>query len=326
MTEHENRINYSELASLASCERKWWYGYNSTYEESPDNKRGLYLGTLLHLFHDRWMNRELTAGELFLPQSWTDDINTGGKPGDVRTLTIEDFPDDVISDAHWLMDRWVKHYGMEPPSDWEIIATEEWLTADIGNGVELVGRHDGLFRVNGDLWLNEVKSYKSKGRLDSIQVEPQPATYVKLVEANYGETIVGIMYDGIYTYHWKPELPTQKALIESAIASGDDQWLLGATKKAQTEWARARLAEHPGIERPVEESFDRRWTDRTPLQITRDMAVYQSAVNHRDYLKALPLDSTLPNVGMACNMCGFKDRCWSYLAGSEEDEREIELA
>lgn len=317
------QINYSELSTLASCERKWWYGYNSDYVESEENKRGLHLGTLLHLFHDRWMKRELMEGALYLPEAWTDDINTGGKPGEPRTLTIAEFSEEVITDALWLMDRWVKHYGIEPPSDWDVLATEEWLTADIG-GVQLVGRHDGLIRVNGDLWLNEVKSYRSKGRLDSVQVEPQPSTYVKLVEANYGETITGIMYDGIYTYHWKPELPTQKALIDAERALWNEGALGGMNGKQRTEWAREAQQSHPGIERPVEESFDRRWTDRTPTQIARDMSVYHAAVTHRDLLKVVDVDSTIPNVGMACNMCGFKDRCWSHLAGS--DDIEIELA
>jgi hypothetical protein len=70
----------------------------------------------------------------------------------------------------------------------------------------LVGRTDGLLRIGGKLWLREVKSYGSKGRLNYAHVDPQLVVYTALAEAVYGEPIFGVLYDGIYTYQWKRDV------------------------------------------------------------------------------------------------------------------------
>jgi PD-(D/E)XK nuclease superfamily len=318
-------INYSEFATLARCETQWGYAYLLNQEE-PGEKAGMHRGTLLHVGADRWL-RGLGAT---LPEEWTDDINTGGKPGVERTLRLDSFDPLLVEQARWLLSRYEAHYGSVPPANWEIVSSEEWLTCEVtapGGTFRIVGRTDGLIRVfpnkakrgKGKLWLREVKSAANiKQRLLTVDVEPQPTIYYALVEANYGERPQGILFDGINTYQWKPERPTQSALIEEASKTA---LFLHEypTGKLQREWAKAQVEQHPGVERPAADSFQRAWPDRTPEQIDIGMQYLRSAIEHREQLRHGGLDVTLPNVGQSCNSCGFKPRCWARLLGEDED-------
>lgn len=195
-------INYSEFAALAACETKHYYGYVERKEETGP-RAGLHLGTLLHVGGDRWFSGKGAT----LPPTWTDDINTGGKPGESRTISLTDFDPELVMRATWLLGRYAEFYGEVPPTSWDVLSTEEWLTHTLPNGLTLVGRTDGIFRDHeGRLWFRELKSYGSKNRLDTINVEPQPTIYYELVRANYGEELFGILYDGIYTYQWKRDV------------------------------------------------------------------------------------------------------------------------
>lgn len=315
-------INYSEFSALAMCEWRWMFGYLLN-EQEEGARRGLHLGTLLHLGADRWM-RGLGAT---LPSTWTDDINTGGKPGEERTLSLTDFESELVARAIWLLGRYAECYGEQPPSSWNVISTEEWLTATLPDGTVVVGRTDGLFEDHlGRLWLREVKSYGSKGRLDTIGVEPQPTIYYKLVEAKYGRKPFGIMYDGIYTYQWKPERRTL-AEIEEEIKPRHE-----GTKADLRAAAKVIQANEPGKERPAHESFQREWIDRNQDQLDINDAILTAAVRRRDQLipRYMPenpewaLFEAMPNVGHSCNSCGFKRRCWDILTGDNDIEIEAE--
>jgi hypothetical protein len=265
-----------------------------------------------------------------LPAVWHDDINTGGKPGEERTLTLKDFDPEIVASALWLADRYEKTYGPKPPADWKVISTEEWLTAEY-HGVKIVGRTDGLFEDGeGRLWLREVKSYGRKGRLNTIGVEPQLTIYYMLVEQKYGRAPDGIMFDGVYTYRWKPTMPTQAALIEEREQR--DPTFATWRKSDQRDWAREQVAAHPGIERPAEESFTRAWPDRDEDQLRTGLRYLSAAIERRTRLDirndplyvALEitdesvLANTIPNVGSGCDWCGFKAQCWSRLGGDDE--------
>lgn len=188
MTDH---ISFSEFATLAQCETKWWYGYNERLEDKGD-KKAAYKGTLLHLGANRW----LAGLGATLPREWTDD-HSG------ENMLLSDFDLDVVSDAEWLLARYEVSYGSEPPSSWTVISTEETLSMTLPSGTLVTGRTDGLIEIDGELWLREVKSYGDVHRLDRIHVEPQPTIYYSLVEEKYGKRPFGILYDGIYTYRWK---------------------------------------------------------------------------------------------------------------------------
>lgn len=311
-------INYSEFAALGRCETAWGYGYAFRQEESGP-RTGLHKGTLLHVAGDRWL-RGLGAT---LPEEWTDDINTGGKPGEERTLRLADFDPDVVADVQWLSSRYEQHYGPKPPDDWEIVSAEEWLTCT-WRGITLVGRTDGIFRDGeGKLWLRELKSYGTKGIMSMTDILPQLTVYYILVEANYGP-LHGILMDGIYTYHWKPKQRTLTE-IEDELRAGPHTVL----SKADLRLAAKRVqATEPGIEREPAESFQREWADRTLDQLDIGVAYLEAAVARR-YTLLLSHDvlaATVPNVSSICKSCGFRPQCWSRLTGGAyEEEPEVEV-
>lgn len=317
-------INYSEFFTLAGCDERWVLAYLRLLEEDGE-RRGLHVGTLLHIGLDRW-NLGLGAT---LPREWTDDIAAGGKQGESYTRYLADFNPEHVALAQWLLARYEQHYGARPPSSWREVISEQWLSVDIGGGTTVTGRFDGLVYIEGDpdipdgWWLLERKSYKSKGRLDYVHVDPQLVIYRMLVKATKGIEIMGVLFDGIYTYQWQPEKPTQAALIEAEIASNPGFTSEYVTKREQTEWAREAVKVHPGVERPAEESFQRRYVDITDAMVERGQQYLAAAVLRRAQLRENP-ELALPNVGMACKMCGFKDDCWARLRGAEEYEIEID--
>lgn len=318
-------INFSEFWSLTGCEQRWAYGYLRSLEE-PGEKRGLHLGTLIHLGLDRW-NRGLGAT---LPSEWTDDINTGGKPGEERTLRLADFDPEVVATAVWLLTRYVEHYGDAPPSSWLMIDSERWLSTALDELKLLVGRTDGVLEIEGDdeipdgLWLLERKSYGSKGRLDYVHVDPQLVIYSMLVEAEYGRKLTGVVFDGIYTYRWQPVKPTQAAAMEERDAI-DPAWRVRLSKTEQRDWARSHIENTVWPDRPAAESFERRYVDISDEMREVGKNYLYAAIRRRQVLKNDPLQA-LPNIGQMCRSCGFRPQCWANLRGVEpEGDIEIEL-
>lgn len=311
------QINYSEFAALTRCEKqhRMLYIDGEADDHDPSIQSGLNLGTLLHLGGGRW---QMGLGAT-LPVQWTDDINTGGKPGEVRTLRLDDFAPETVDLAEWLLNRYTLHYGSQPPSDWKLLSAEEWLTRKFGTGRSqwlLVGRSDGAVEIDGDIWLLERKSYRSKGRLDYVGVDPQLGCYSLLFEKKYGLRPHGVIYDGIYTYPYVPKVPTQKQLIE-------ESGLIFGTKAAERDWAREAVARNPGIERPAEDSFERREVEISDAHLEAAKEYLASAVRRRRALIKRPGDA-LPNVGSHCSWCPVQEQCWDQLGAGYGDEIEFD--
>lgn len=316
-------INYSEFNTLTDCERRFVYQYLLA-EEEPGAKRGLHLGTLCHLWHSSW----LRGNGAVLLDTWTDDINTGGKPGEVRTLCLSDFDPVLVERALWLAARFTAVYGQQPPSSWTVISAEEWMTRQFDWGI-LVGRTDGFVEIDGNLWLIEVKSYGSKpGPLAYAQMSPQLGCYSLLAEEKYGQRPFGILYQGIYTYQWKPQVPTQQSLIDWRAA--DDPPFAALTKTAQRDWARECIADgryadnYP--QRAPEESFEQLEVELGDEHLNVAGGYLGAAIRRRTRIKQAkqPLYEALPSVGQHCRNCGFRPRCWFELGGIEEFEIEVD--
>jgi hypothetical protein len=310
----ETRINYSEFNTLTDCEQRWVYAFLDK-EEEQGARKGLRLGTLIHLWHGRWLMGQGAT----LPPSWTDDINTGGKPGEERTLCLTDFDPELVARAQWLAQRFEAHYGSRPPSSWNVISAEDWMSREFEWGT-LVGRTDGFVEIDGRLWLIEVKSYGSRpGPLAYAVVSPQLGCYSLLAETHFGQRPWGILYQGIYTYQWVPNKPTQKSVIEAWQAAGRTEPLKDLKLAAKV------FVENPAnwTERDPSESFEQLEVDFGDAQLRTAERYLNAAVNRRDVLTALPAEA-LPSVGQHCKGCGFKDRCWSELGGVEPFEIEID--
>lgn len=307
-------INFSEFSTLTQCERKHAYAY-VLGEEETGAKKGLHLGTLCHLWHSKWLARE----GAYIPDAWTDDINTGGKPGEVRTLRCSDFDPDLVARALWLKERFVEHYGEQPPSHWNVLSTEEWLRREFPWGT-LVGRSDGFVEIDGALYLLELKTYGARpGPLAYAQVSPQLGCYSLLAEEKYGVRPDAILMQGIYTRRWQPIKPTQKSKIEEWQAAGATESLKDLRSAAKV------FCENPynWTEREAAESFDQVEVELGDDHLRTAAAYLAASVKRRNLLVASPSEA-LPNVGRDCSWCGFKARCWNDLGGVEEFEIELD--
>lgn len=319
-------MHYSELATLAACERKWAYRYGLGSEEKGGD--GAHLGTLLHVGTAQWLNGRGTD----LPASWdAPSYSNDAKPGDVVTYRLSDFKPEIVDKARWLLGRYTAHYGSEPPSHWNVISTEQWLTAQTPWGT-LAGTADAIVEIGGELWLFERKSYASKGRLDWVQVDPQLGVYDLLVEANFGKPAFGILFDGIYTYAWKPKQRSLSAIKDELLADG----LHVLTGKRLTERAKEIQTSEPGTEREPWESFQREYVDLSDDHRKATSNYLSAAVQRRDNLLNSDfhpyagtyedgiLATAIPNIGRQCGYCDFKSRCWSELGGVDPVEVEAE--
>ena len=173
-------IHFSEFSTLAACERKWAYRYALGSKQEAGH--AAHLGTLLHVGTASWLNGRGAE----LPASWrAPEYSVGAEPGAMVVHRLSDFRAEVVEKARWLLARYEKHYGSGPPSHWNVISTEQWLTAQTPWGT-LAGTADAIIETEGELWVIEHKSYGSKGRLDWVQVDPQLGVYALLVEANFG--------------------------------------------------------------------------------------------------------------------------------------------
>lgn len=204
-------IRITELGTMATCERKWWYRYGDP-EASHDDESSIAMtkGTLVHaMWGDWWMNRGGVDATRVM-----DAI-----PEDRRELITEE----IMEDAVWLMGRYAQVYGPHL-DEWEMVENEVELKGVI-DGLDCEGRADGLIRhvESGRLFLAECKTMRDWRRLDILTVDPQITHYWTLARA-MGHDIDGVLYDAIRTYRWKrdehkhpPEETVRRLFIDRTI-------------------------------------------------------------------------------------------------------------
>lgn len=208
-------VSFSSLSKLTSCQRRWAFQYRDRAPEVPGP--AMLKGTLLHqLWYAHWSGKD-----------WHDELQVQGE------IFIAEHPEatylpDWIGDAAWLFDRYVTHYGdlatvTEANPDFEVVALEQEFKVKLpGKYGWLIGRLDGLWKIDGYLWLVEAKSMSDWETLDRYIYDPQCSLYVWAAR-EAGWPVEGVMVDAMRTYRW--------------------------------------VAKNEG-KHPVAESFDRRWVDR----------------------------------------------------------------
>lgn len=292
--------SHTELSTLAKCEMQWKLRYIDGLK--GDSSDAMRLGSLTHL----------GAAASNLGADWRLAIAEAiaEEDADPSLVDLEAFDADTPeSTALWLLERYRRHYGDQGVT---VVATELELTATIpGTDSVHMAIIDEVWEVLGDLWVVERKTYGRGARLHYVEVDPQLTLNLWVAREN-GIPAVGIVFDGIYTYRWSPEKPTQKALIEEAEAAGRS-W---PTKKAATEWAREQVAKHPGIERPDSDSFMRLWLDRNDEHIEAALADVAGSVERREQLRSG--SRPVRNIGTDCQWCSQRTACWEMLAFPQE--------
>jgi hypothetical protein len=301
MSKPDNWTSHTELSLLARCEMAWKLRYvDGIRGEASDAMR---LGTLVHI----------AAGAINRGGDWrralAEKIAEDG--ADANLVDVDSLDEiegaEVPAKAAWLAKRYEEHYA-EERSTIEVVHTELDLTADLPDtGQVHQAIIDEVWRdAAGDLWVVERKTYGRGDRITYVEVDPQLTNNLWVARAN-GIDAVGIVWDGIYTYRWKPEKPTQKALIE---AGGWPDEL--TTKAAIQAWAKAEVAKHPGIERPPSESFTRFWLDRTDEHLAAAQQDIGASVRRRAELRAG--EQPVRNIGSDCDWCSQRTVCWEMLA------------
>jgi hypothetical protein len=310
-------VSYTELSTLAKCEQMWAYRYRDKVAEPDERPVYFQKGTELHeLIHAWWIggDAQQRAEASFERRS---------------LAAFEEFDDRLITmfdDVKWIYDRYTMRYGaMRARGELRVVETELKVVNPIPHsGVAAVTYVDQLVWLKDKgLYAVERKSMADWQRLDTLDVDPQVGIVLWQLRQD-GWPVQGVLYDAIRTYRWKPEKPTQTALIEAEIESNPEFTSEYVTKREQTAWARLQLETHPGVERSIDDSFQWLTTDRTGANLAVLEDEMRTAVRRRAVLAAGELP--MRNIGTTCRTCSYKNECHADLIFPELLELRYENA
>lgn len=295
-----NLTSHTELSKLAQCEMSWHLRYNEGIKGEQSEQA--WLGTLVHL----------GAAAFWRGDDWRVELckAIAEEGADPALIDLTYFDEGPVASAYWLLQRYERHYADER-QDVEVVAQELDLRATIP-GTKQVHQAivDELWRVRGRLWLVERKTYGRDTQVRLAEFSPQLTNNLWVAKAN-GYDVHGIVFDGIYTYRWKPEKPTQAAMMEMLLA--DDPRYAGYTQKNLREIAKQEIERRPGVDRPDSESFTHLWLDRSEAHIEAAQAEIRAGIARRNALRrgAVPLR----NIGSLCERhCDQRSVCFERLA------------
>ena len=306
--------SHSELSRLANCEMSWWLRYVEGVQRpsGPAAQKGtiVHLGAAALWSGYDWRRTVLEyIVKCNNPEASDAELYNLANKADLNHIKLNG--EKHVSDALWLLDRYVKHY-----KDFQgtyVVESELDITADIPGtgGMQHRAIIDQLVMHKGHLWMLERKTYGRKDRLDYLTVDPQLTLNLWVARQN-GYDVVGIIFDGIYTYRWAPSKPTQRQLLEDAPAS-----VRALPKAAQTAWARDAVANHPGIERPTTASFSWLYEYRNDEHIEHALDAVRAGISRRTDLLT-GTGSPMRNIGQGCSWCDQRQECYSRLSFDQD--------
>lgn len=285
----DDRSSYSELSTLADCEKKWWFRYlmRDRRPQTVQQRRGSHL-------HD-------------LVAAW--------RQGDVepamQRLVDADLDPEQFEAISWVFDRYVRYYG--PQGRPRVVANELKVESTDGRfgDITIETWVDEIVQVhNGGLWAVERKSMKDWRRLSSLDVDPQVSITVWNLQRN-GWPIKGVLYDAIRTHVFAGTKPTQaflKGLMAKHEGEKQDAYL-DRIREAQ-EWQR--------IEEPLESSFRLEPQYRSEVHIAAALDEMAAGLARRRALAAG--DAPMRNIGNHCDWCDYKYECWTGLEFNQDIE------
>ena len=297
----QGRVSYTELDTLAQCEKK--YSYKYLLRQKSGQTPAMWKGSLVHDVVGPWWDSERDIHEILDEQLAAAGADT---PLDQA----------IVDDTRWLLDRYQRVYWEDRANkSLRVIGQElkfQQQLPKMAADVVLVGYVDQLvLDRRGGLWLVERKTMNDWQRLELLPADRQIDLYIWLARS-CGLPVQGVLFDAIRTYRWKAEKPTLREIEDELVAGlHGGNWAL-ATKGALRIEAKRLQELHPGVERPAEESVELRWVDRTDEQINETLDEVSSALSRRAQLAfgAKPVR----NIGRHCHQCPFKNECWDSLA------------
>jgi PD-(D/E)XK nuclease superfamily len=289
--------SFTELASLADCERKWAYKYRDR-EEGGDSD-GRYLGRIMHDLCASWW----IGGDA---QERAEETLLG-----MRDIEAES---GLYEKAAWLYDRYTRHYGKDrADGTLRVLATELRLQRPLpGSDVEVVTYIDQIVQLRGaGIWAVERKTMADWSRLETLEVDPQVSLVLWQLR-DEGWPVRGLLYDAIRTYQWKPTQPTQAEL--KAIHPKN----IGELGPDYTDRIKVIQA-NSQIDRPLEDSFQQHYLDRTTLHEAHALSDAGAGVVRRAMLGAglRPMRNVSTRT---CGQCDHKVRCWTELGFAQTFE------
>lgn len=327
-----NLSSHTELSTLTQCERRWWYNYVQKIrgEASPQMILGSTMGVCCDAF---WLGEDwrLALATLITVA----EAQAGGYEASPATdINLDLVEAEPYATAYWLMCRYERHYE-HMVGKVKVIAQELDCRATIpGTKFKHQAIIDEVWEIDGRNWMVERKTYGKTDKLAMVDVDPQLTNNLWVAREHTGLKFAGIIFDGIYTYHWKAEKPTQQQLIDEAIAlswssNGGPFWAEGShmgdgykiadlTKTAQRDWARAQLEVHPGLDRPDSESFEMIYLDRTEKHIKQAQVEIVGQLKRRAQLRRGVHPNR--NLGPFCTNCPARSQCFEDLAFPQDVE------
>lgn len=300
--------SHTELSRLAHCEMSWKLRYIDGIKSEPSD--AMRLGTLVH--HGV---AALNRGSDWRKTLAADIAEEGADPALVVLEALD--ADTPASTAVWLLERYSRYYE-DDRAGFCVTETELELTATLPDGQTHLAYVDEVWEDNnGDAWIVERKTFGRGDRIAWVEVDPQLTLNLWVARAN-NIPAVGIVFDGIYTYRWKPEKPTLAQIEEKLIRCG-----FQGTKKELREQARGVQAdESTWTDRPDADSFTRLWLDRTDEQIEAALADVVGTLERRETIRAG--GRPVRNIGPHCMRCDQRTKCWEMLAFPQDIVFDVE--
>jgi hypothetical protein len=302
-----NLSSHTELSTLSQCERRWRYQYVDKIrgEKSEAMIRGIVLGQCCNEFWKGIDWRPMLRTLVLLAEAEAN----GFVPEleDVDLIQLEMVEAQPYADVYWLMKRYERQYeGMLGKV--KVLGQEIDCRAKIPGTTQVhQAVLDELWQIGKRKYMVERKSFGRNDKAELVDYDPQLTNNFWVAQEHLGIKLDGIIWDGIYTHRWVPERPTQKAVLEDAPA---DVLAMKATE--QRDWARLKVAAHPGIERPDSDSFQMLWLDRTPKHIEAAQREIRGQLRRRAQLRKG--NDPIRNIGPFCKNCPAKVQCFEDLA------------
>ena len=182
------QLSSSKIQTFLSCRRKYWFSYVENLKpitrEAPLSF-GSSLHSALELMFKNGNGKATCKEELYkaIVDSYTpDELLASGCEPDVALLAALAFD---------------KSVGWR--SSWEFLNVEPSFEVSTGHGKKLVGRYDGIIRVNGSLYVLEHKTVSgavTERRLNHLLWDMQAGLYI-MSAWEQDIPVVGVMYNFI---------------------------------------------------------------------------------------------------------------------------------
>lgn len=311
-----NLSSHTELSTLTQCERRWRYQYIDKIR--GDKSLPMILGSTMGVTCDAFWRHEDWRMALAVIICEAEAEAGGYEPSPPDAIDLDQVTAEPYATAYWLGQRYERFYA-DMLDEVEVEYTELDCRAKIPGTTQVhQAIIDNIFKIGRRRYMVERKTYGKTEKLDLVDVDPQLTNNLWVAREHTGLKIDGIIFDGIYTYRWKAEKPTQQQLIDEALAAeGFPVGVSTMKPNERREWARAAVLAHPGVDRPDSESFEMLFLDRTPKHVAAAQKEIAGQLRRRAQLRRGV--QPMRNIGPFCKNCPAKSDCFSDLAFPQSD-------